>query len=113
MLSLIKTLLTIARELKRIREILEIAFEKQIEYRKLSIEYTKNNPVEKQSDIEFFADDSTLVDEYGEEIKQPEFTPISPGSVNERILNLLKSSPGYRSRIKSRIKNAKKEQEKS
>jgi hypothetical protein len=67
--GLLRVLITIAKELKRIRTILEIAYKEELELDTLYTEYEKSKPIGKDSDREFIVSYNPPVDEYGQELK--------------------------------------------
>jgi hypothetical protein len=67
--GLLRVLVTIAKELRQIRTILEIAYKPELELDKLYTEYEKSKPIGKDSDREFIVSYNPPVDEYGQELK--------------------------------------------
>lgn len=69
MLNIFKALITIAKNLQRIREILEIAYAKELSYHKLKLQYSISKGQEKDSDREFYFKPDIDKDEYGEALE--------------------------------------------
>ena len=69
MIAILKALIRIAKNLERIRYILEIAYEEEIKLHELYKEYSKSNSKVKDSDREFNTISRPTHNEYGEVIE--------------------------------------------
>lgn len=70
MLRLLKALINLTREVRRIKEILEIVHQPELEYHRLGLEVDKAPPL-KASEAEFTVSPLIRRDDYGQIIEDP------------------------------------------